>query len=144
MAGNGSPCTSSLVLLSLYHILILSSASLCWDETEADLSCHSWLLTVLFLSGWGELFLVGRGMGWCRQNEAVLPSLLVLLFSRIFVPQCYWKFLSEFLSSARAVFIAGELTLWVVVDLFGEFPTSLSWWPYSNIPSLMKIKWHRL
>ena len=158
-----SCCMADSLSSLLLVVTSLSSAGLCWDETEAGLSCGPWKAgeasgSPYSLSWPGEPSLAGSspfaqstgiwGMGWCKAKLKLLFLPFVCSYSQGFVLLCSWSFISGLLRSPRAVFIGRSLSndwsLWGDIDLCGTVSPFIITASLLNIPVIMKTQSHRL
>lgn len=88
-----------------------------WNGSESFVLCPKRLgklpLNLLSLSSWRVpswcRTMPGWRMGWCRQNEAILPSFYVRLFSGFFCSSEVAECSQQLQSFPRAVFVCGQL-----------------------------------
>lgn len=88
-----------------------------WNGNESFVLCPKRLgklpLNLLSLSSWRVpswcRTMPGWRMGWCRQNEAILPSFYVRLFSGFFCSSEVAECSQQLQSFPRAVFVCGQL-----------------------------------
>ena len=91
------------------------------------------------LSRWGAV--PAWGMGWCRQNETIVPSLFLWLFSGFFALLYCWSFLRGLQSSPKLFLFLDSC---LIIDLFEGCWLGSSTLPSCWLTSLPQAFWRKV